>query len=64
MKETELWARMRVHLGPGYYRVWAQQQAIPSLGSRTVDEAIEAHIPFKEIWRAVWEFLELPPSER
>lgn len=64
MKETELWSRMRTHLGPGYFRVWAQQQALPALDSRTVEEAIEAHISFKEIWRAVWEALELPASER
>lgn len=64
MKETELWARLLEHLGPGYYRVWASQHSVPGLGSRSVVEAIEAGESFKVIWRAVWTELGLPDRDR
>jgi len=64
MKETELWARLERHLGAGYYRVWAVEQNLGDLGGRTVAQALEAGVPCKEIWRAAWAALELPPTER
>lgn len=64
MKETELWLRMDTHLGRGYSRVWAAEHNLAELGGRTVDQAIADGMSFKEIWRAVWAALELPPRER
>ncbi len=64
MRETELWRRLERHLGAAYARSWAGQMALPSLNSRTVDEAITAGVPFKAIWEAAWGVLELPVSER
>ncbi len=64
MKETELWARLQHHLGAGYYRVWAAEQNLGELEGRTVVEAIAAGVPSKDIWRAAWAALELPPRER
>jgi hypothetical protein len=64
MRHTEFWARMEHALGPAYARTWAEQQVISSLGDRTVTEALEAGETPKQVWRAVWERLELPPSER
>jgi hypothetical protein len=64
MKETELWERLRHHLGTGYYRVWAAEHSLASLKNRTVDEALRAGEPSKKIWRAVWEALELPDRYR
>lgn len=64
MRETEFWERMRTHLGPVYAQVWASQHNLSDLGNRTVDEAMAAGIDCKTIWRAVWEALELPASER
>lgn len=64
MKETELWARLQQHLGVGYYRVWAAEHNLGEIGGRTVVEAIAAGVPFKDIWRATWAALDLPPSER
>jgi len=64
MRHTEFWARMEHVLGPAYARAWAEQQVISALGHRTVAEALEAGQPPKQVWRAVWERLELPPSER
>jgi Protein of unknown function (DUF3046) len=64
MRHTEFWARMEHALGPAYARSWAEQQVMSSLGGRTVVEALEAGEPPRQVWRAVWERLELPASER
>jgi hypothetical protein len=64
MKETELWERLRHHLGAGYYRVWAAEFSLASLENRTVIEALRAGESSKTIWRAVWEALELPDRDR
>jgi hypothetical protein len=64
MRHTEFWARMEHALGPAYARTWAEQQVISDLGHRTVVEALDAGQTPKEVWRAVWERLGLPASER
>ncbi|QGF24812.1 DUF3046 domain-containing protein [Raineyella fluvialis] len=64
MRETELWRRLEQQLGSGYARVWAEQQVMAALGSRTVVEALAAGVPPKTVWRACWEALELPLKER
>lgn len=64
MNETELWARLRHHLGAGYYRVWAAEQNLGDLGGRTVVEALAAGFASKDVWLAAWAALELPPRER
>lgn len=64
MRETEFWHRMDTHLGAVYSRVWASQQHLPALNERTVDQAMADGVDCKMIWRAVWEALELPASER
>ncbi len=64
MRHTEFWARMEHALGPAYARTWAEQQVMSSLGGRTVTEALAAGDPPKRVWHAVWERLELPPSEK
>ncbi len=64
MRHTEFWSRMEAALGAGYYRVWADQFVMADLGRRTAAEALEAGVPPKQVWLAVWESLGLPPSER
>jgi len=64
VKETELWARMRHHLGDGYYRVWATEQHLDRLEGRTVSQALAEGWPAKAVWRAVWGALELPERDR
>lgn len=65
MRHTEFWTRMEQALGsPAYARHWSQQQVIGALGGRTVDEALSAGEPPKDVWRAVHQQLELPASER
>jgi hypothetical protein len=64
MRFTEFWARLDRHLGPAYSRTWAQQKVIGDLGGRTAQQALDAGIPPKEVWAAVWRDLGLPVSER
>ncbi|QZY30418.1 DUF3046 domain-containing protein [Nocardioides coralli] len=64
MRHTEFWDRMEHALGEAYARSWATQHVMGSLGGRTVMEALDAGYAPKEVWRAVWEVLGLPPSER
>jgi hypothetical protein len=64
MREVELRARLNQHLSHPYSLLWAQTQVIGSLGQRTVDEALAAGVPCKQIWRCAWAALELPDSDR
>jgi hypothetical protein len=64
MRHTEFWARMEHALGAAYARTWADQQVIAGLGNRTVSEALAAGEPPKKVWRAVWERLDLPASDK
>jgi hypothetical protein len=64
MRHTEFWTRLEEALGPGYAGPWAKTQVIGTLGSRTPQEALDAGVPPKEVWREVWRVLELPPSQR
>lgn len=63
MRHTEFWARLEHALGTGYYRTWASQVVISDLG-RTAQEALDAGVPPKQVWTAVWRALELPDKER
>ena len=42
----------------------ARDHVLSSLGSRTVDEALRAGVPAKEIWRVVCETFEVPAERR
>jgi hypothetical protein len=64
MRHTEFWERMESALGPAYARPWADQYVMAELGGRTAREALDAGVPPKEVWRAVWTALELPPVDR
>ena len=64
MRHTEFWDRMEAALGKGYARFWAGQHVLAQLGNRTVQEALDAGMPPKAVWGAVWSALELPPVDR
>jgi hypothetical protein len=64
VKHTEFWARLDDALGPAYARSWASMFVLTELGGRTVDEALAAGVPPKEVWRAVWAALGLPARDR
>jgi len=64
VKHTEFWNRMDDALGASYARTWASMFVIADLGGRTVDEALAAGAPPKEVWAAVWRVLELPQTKK
>lgn len=64
MKHSEFWSRMEHHLGSGYAQVWAHEQALRELDGRSVLQALDEGEPPKQVWRAVWSFLELSDAER
>lgn len=64
MRHTEFWARMEAALGGGYAPVWAAQHVLGSLDERTAQQALDAGVAPKQVWRAVWAELGLPASER
>jgi hypothetical protein len=64
VKHTEFWSRLDDALGPAYARSWASMYVLADLGGRTVDEALAAGMPPKQVWRAVWAALDLPARER
>ena len=64
MRHSEFWERMEHALGATYARSWAGDQVIDGLGHRTVLEALAGGEQPKVVWRAVWQRLELPPSQR
>lgn len=64
MRHTEFWERLGEALGSAYAPVWASSHVLGTLGGRTVLEALDAGVPPKEVWREVWQVLELPASRR
>lgn len=64
MREAELRARLDQHLSYPSSVLWAQTYVIAALSQRTVDEALAAGVPCKQIWRSAWAELELPESAR
>jgi len=51
-------------LGRSYAKPWAAQFVMDELGGRTAQEALDAGVPPKQVWAAVWRALGLPDSER
>lgn len=64
MRHTEFWSRMEDALGAAYATVWAEQYVLADLGGRTVREALDAGVPPKQVWAAVWSALDLPARDR
>lgn len=64
MRHTEFWSRMEDALGTGYYRSWASQVVMADLDRRTAQEALDAGVPPKQVWAAVWRQLDLPERDR
>lgn len=64
MREAELRARLDAHLTRPRSLMFAQTHVIATLGQRTVDEALCAGVPCKDVWRSVWAELELAEFDR
>ena len=55
---------MRGRFGDAYAASVAKDLVISQLGSRTVDEALAAGVPPKQVWDAVCEAVDVPIGER
>ncbi len=55
---------MDARFGPTYARSYAADQVLSTLGSRSVDQALEQGEDVKRVWRAVCDAVDAPASER
>jgi len=55
---------MDAALGEASSRSWAELFVIADLGSLTAKEALDAGVPPKKVWAAVWDVLNLPDRDR
>lgn len=63
MRFTEFWARLEEGLG-AHAATFAENHVIGALGNRTVSQALDAGVPAKEVWAAVWRDQQLPEKLR
>ena len=64
MRLSVFWTLMDDEFGPSYSRSVARDHTMLALGDRTVDEAIEAGIPAREVWDAVCDAMDVAPEHR
>ena len=64
MRHTEFGERGEHARGRDSMRVWAETFVMSDLGRRTAQEALDAGVAPREVWRAVWTVLELPDKDR
>ncbi|HVW45370.1 MAG TPA: DUF3046 domain-containing protein [Amycolatopsis sp.] len=64
MRITVFRRLMADEFGPGRAETLAKDHVLSSLGGRTVEEALAAGVPAKEIWREVCEAFEIPAERR
>lgn len=64
MRHTLFHERMTAEFGELRADMLARDHVFTSLGQRTVNEALEAGVPPKEVWRAVCEVFEVPKNRR
>lgn len=64
VRHTEFWTRMDSALGSSYARTWSREHVVAELAGRTVLQALDAGESPKAVWRAVWQTLGLPATER
>ncbi|QUH01271.1 DUF3046 domain-containing protein [Saccharopolyspora erythraea] len=64
MRHTVFRRWMAAEFGQTRAEMLAQDHVFSSLGGRTVDEALEAGMPPKEVWTAVCDAFEVPAERR
>jgi hypothetical protein len=50
---TDFWTRLEQAFGPGYAASIAADQVLPTLGGRTIEQALDAGVETVVVWRAV-----------
>ncbi|MGL4172535.1 MAG: DUF3046 domain-containing protein [Actinomycetota bacterium] len=64
MRYSEFWHLMADEFGAGYAQAVARGQAITGLGGQTVEEALAAQVPAREVWFALCEVMDVPAERR
>ncbi|QGK69442.1 DUF3046 domain-containing protein [Allosaccharopolyspora coralli] len=64
MRHTVFRDRMATEFGRLRAEMLAQDHVMSALGGRTVDEALEAGIDPKQVWRTLCEEFEVPSDRR
>jgi len=64
MRLTDFWARMERRFGAAYAESFARDQVLPALSGRTVQQALDAGVDAKTVWRAVCEVVDVPARDR
>jgi hypothetical protein len=64
MRTTAFRKMMAEEFGEIRADMLARDHVFSALDNRTVDQALEAGVPTKEIWRAVCDAFEVPPDRR
>ncbi|MGQ0838668.1 DUF3046 domain-containing protein [Actinokineospora sp.] len=64
MRITAFRARLADEFGAQRADTIARDHVFGVLGGRTVDQALVAGLPVREIWQAVCESFEIPPERR
>ncbi|WP_018686248.1 DUF3046 domain-containing protein [Actinokineospora enzanensis] len=64
MRITAFRARLADEFGAARAETIAHDHVFAALGGRTVDQALDAGLPTKEIWQVVCEVYEVPPERR
>ena len=67
MRLSEFWKRMHEYFaryGPGYAEMFARDHVMAELDNRTVDQALAAGMPAKDVWRAVCASQDVPARLR
>ncbi|MET0237380.1 MAG: DUF3046 domain-containing protein [Kibdelosporangium sp.] len=64
MRTTVFRNLMAVEFGAVRAEMLARDHVLGALGGRTVDQALNAGVSPKEIWRAVCDDFEVPPERR
>lgn len=64
MKEREFWQLLEEMLGRSYGRSVARDQVLPSLGGKTVVEALANGVEPRVVWNVLCDELQIPDSQR
>jgi len=64
MRITDFQRMMAGEFGSSRASTLARDHVFSGLGGRTVEEAVEAGVPVKEIWQVVCESFDVPSERR
>ncbi|HEX5493746.1 MAG TPA: DUF3046 domain-containing protein [Mycobacteriales bacterium] len=64
MRLSDFWTRMDERFGAGYARSVARDLVLADLGGRTVEQALAAGLPARDVWQAVCEAFDIPANQR